>query len=173
MLLRGSCCGFHQHYYCLIVSHLMKAVYAGSFDPPTIGHIDIIQRAASRFEHLTVAMGINPHKIPHYPLEMRMQWLKSATAHLNNVSVASYQGLVVDFCTQIQAYTLIRGIRNAADFDYEQQMALANRALNPEIETFFIPANPALAHISSSFVREIAAFGRDISPYLPSAVIPK
>lgn len=147
----------------------MNAVYAGSFDPPTIGHIDIIQRAATRFEHLTVAIGINLNKTPHYPLDMRIQWLQCATEHLPHVSVMTYQGLLVDFCSQIQANTLIRGIRNAIDYDYEQQMAQANRALNPDIETFFLPANPSLAHISSSFVRELAAFGRDITPYLPTA----
>lgn len=152
---------------------MMIAVYPGSFDPPTIGHIDIIERAAKRCTKLTVAIGINPAKTPHYPLDKRMQWLKNATAHLKNVDIASYQGLVVDFCSQIQANTLIRGIRNAADYDYEQQMANANHDLNPNIETLFIPATPQYAHISSSFVREIAHFGRDITPYLPLCVNPR
>lgn len=145
----------------------MHAVYAGSFDPPTIGHLDIIQRAAPRFQHLTVAIGINPAKTPRHALSLRLEWLKNATAHLHNVSVATYQGLVVDFCIQIHANTLVRGIRHAADFDYEQQMALCNRELNPHIETIFFPANPNLAHISSSFVRELETFGRDITPYVP------
>ena len=148
----------------------MKAVYSGSFDPPTIGHIDIIRRSAPMFERLVVCIGINPKKSSLFSVAERLDLLKQATSDLPNVDVDSSAGLLVDYCRSIKANVIVRGLRTSADFEYESQMALANRALAPEIETIFLLADPGKAFISSSAVKEMALFGRDVSQFVPDCV---
>lgn len=148
----------------------MKAVFPGTFDPPTLGHIDIIRRSAPMFERLVVCIGINPKKSTLFSVDERTELLKQAAADLPNVDVDSCHGLLVDYCRCIKAKVIVRGLRTSADFEYESQLALANRALAPEIETIFLLADPEKAFISSSAVKEIAFFGRDVSSFVPDCV---
>ncbi len=146
------------------------AVYGGTFDPPTLGHIDLIHRAASLFPHVTVAIGINPNKRALFSTEQRLGFLQTSLKDFSNVSCDSYNGLLVDYCRKVGARVIIRGLRALADFEYEFQMALANRDLAPEIETLFLIAATDKLFLSSSVVKEIASCGRDISPYVPDCV---
>lgn len=148
----------------------MIAVYSGTFDPPTLGHIDMIRRALAVFPNLIVAMGINPNKHPMFSVEQRLDFLRESLKDMPSVRCKTFSGLLVDFCKRAGARVIVRGIRGSADFDYEFQMALANRALAPEIETIFIPASADKMFLSSSAVREIASFGRDVSPFVPECV---
>lgn len=147
-----------------------KAVYAGTFDPPTLGHIDLIHRACRSFTNVVVAIGVNPNKNAMFPTQQRLQFLQESLADCPNVTCDTYQGLLVDYCRKIDAQVIIRGLRAVADFEYEFQMALANRDLAPEIETFFLIAATDKLFLSSSVVKEIASCGRDISPYVPECV---
>lgn len=147
-----------------------SAVYGGSFDPPTLGHIDLIRRASRLFPHLHVGIGINPNKRVMFSIPERLGFLKESLCDLPNVSCGSYNGLLVDYCREVGAGVIIRGLRAVADFEYEFQMALANRDLAPEIETMFLIAATDKLFLSSSVVKEIAACGRDISAYVPDCV---
>lgn len=146
----------------------MKAVYSGSFDPPTLGHLDIIRRSSVIFPELIVALGIHPTKKPMFTVDERLHFLRESVPH--GVRVESFSGLLVDFCHQNGVDVIIRGLRSGVDFDYEFQMALANRALAHDIETFFLPASPDKMFLSSSAVREIASYGHDITPFVPECV---
>lgn len=146
------------------------AVYGGTFDPPTLGHINLISRAASMFPHVTVGIGINPNKRALFTTEQRLQFLRTSLADIPNVTCDSYDGLLVDYCRKVGARVIIRGLRAVADFEYEFQMALANRDLAPEIETMFLIAATDKLFLSSSVVKEIAACGRDVSAYVPACV---
>ncbi len=146
------------------------AVYGGTFDPPTFGHIDLIKRASGMFPHVTVGIGINPNKRVLFSTEQRLGFLHESLRDLSNVSCTAYNGLLVDFCREIGARVIIRGLRAVADFEYEFQMALANRDLAPEIETVFLIAATDKLFLSSSVVKEIASCGRDVSPYVPKCV---
>ena len=146
------------------------AVYGGTFDPPTLGHIDLIHRASVLFPHVTVAIGVNPNKRALFSTEQRLDFLRTSLSDLDNVSCDSYNGLLVDYCRKVGAKVIIRGLRALADFEYEFQMALANRDLAPEIETLFLIAATDKLFLSSSVVKEIASCGRDISPYVPQCV---
>ena len=148
-----------------------KAVYAGTFDPPTFGHIDLIRRACQSFTHVVVAIRVNPNKKAMFSTEQRLGFLRESLKDCSNVSCDTYDGLLVDFCRKIDARVIIRGLRAVADFEYEFQMALANRDLAPEIETFFLIAATDKLFLSSSVVKEIAACGRDITPYAPECVV--
>ena len=140
------------------------AVYGGSFDPPTFGHIDLIRRACRTFHHVTVGIGFNPNKHATFSVDARLDFLRQSLVDCPNVSCEAYSGLLVDFCRKVGARVIIRGLRAVADFEYEFQMALANRDLAPEIETFFLIAATDKLFLSSSVVKEIAACGRDIRP---------
>lgn len=140
----------------------MKALCPGSFDPVTIGHLDIIERASRRFEQLVVAVVTNPSKAPLFDVKERMELLEDAVGHLNNVEVASFDGLLVDFARSIGAGVIVKGLRAVSDFDYEIQMAQMNNKLSG-IETFFMAASPVTSYLSSSLVKEIARFGGDVS----------
>ena len=134
----------------------VKALYPGTFDPPTNGHIDLIQRGSKLFEHLTVAILKNPIKNPLFTVDERVEMLRESTAALGNVSVATFDGLMVDFARQLGATAVLRGIRAISDYEHEFQMALMNRRLAPEIETVFPAAGGALlvcqfAHAQGSF----------------------
>ena len=146
------------------------AVYGGTFDPPTLGHIDLIRRAARTFRHVTVAIGKNPNKRAMFTTEERLCFLRESLSEFPNVGTGAYDGLLVDYCRSVGARVILRGLRAVADFEYEFQMALANRDLAPEIETIFLIAATDKLFLSSSVVKEIAACGRDVSAYVPECV---
>jgi len=143
-----------------------RALFPGSFDPFTKGHADIVKRALQMFDEVVVAIGYNEQKSGWMPLEERLEKIRKIYADEPRVKVESYKGLTVDFAKENGITAIVRGIRSAADFDYEMQMADVNRQLSG-IETVFLPASPQLASLSSSVVRELANFGHDISAFLP------
>ena len=139
----------------------LTAVFAGSFRPFTKGHQDIVDKVLPLFDHIVIAIGHNYNKKDLFPVEKRMEWIKSVYHDNPKVEVTAYQGLTVELCRQLGARYLIRGVRNAADYALEEEMRLANRLLAPEIETLFIPASPEWAAVSSSLVRELWALKSD------------
>jgi pantetheine-phosphate adenylyltransferase len=149
----------------------VHALYPGTFDPPTNGHIDLIQRGAKLFEHLTVAILNNPGKDPLFSVEERVEMLKESTATLSNVSVATFDGLMVEFARQQGASAVLRGIRAISDYEYEFQMALMNRRLAPEIETVFLQPAGRYSFVSSRMLKEVFAFGGDVSGLVPPNVL--
>lgn len=146
------------------------AIFPGSFDPPTLGHLDIIRRAARMFDELTVALLENTAKRPLLTLHDRAALLRTIATEFPNVKVAAFQGLLADFAREAGAGTIVRGIRGAADLDYERQMAETNRHLNAELDTIYLTPTPAVAHISSTLVREVAALGGSVRGLVPPAV---
>jgi len=148
-----------------------KALYPGTFDPPTNGHVDLIQRGSKLFEHLTVAILINPVKNPLFTVEERVEMLKEATASLPNVSIATFDGLMVEFARKQGASAVLRGIRAISDYEYEFQMALMNRRLAPEIETVFLQPAGRYSFISSRMLKEVFSFGGDVTGLVPPNVL--
>lgn len=138
------------------------AVYPGSFDPITYGHLDIIDRAAKIFDRVIVAVSINPGKQPLFTMEERVDMIVQESAHLPNVEVNCFRGLLTEFVTQKKARVIVRGLRAITDFEIEFQMALMNRKLNPEIETIFLVAQPNYSYLSSSIVKEIVSLHGDV-----------
>ena len=151
---------------------MLKAIYPGSFDPVTKGHLDIIERAAEVADKLVVAILENPHKSGAlFTIEERKKHLKTVTKHLGNVEIDSFQGLLVDYAKKMESNVIIRGLRAVTDFENEFQMALTNRSLNHGIETFFISASVEYLYLSSSTIKEVAMFGGDISDMIPEELI--
>ncbi len=148
----------------------MKAIYPGSFDPVTLGHLDILKRAASIFEEVTVAVLGNSGKTPLFSVQERVNILNEVTKDLNNVKVDSFEGLLVDYATESGANVVIRGLRAITDFEYELQLAQTNRKLCENIDTVFLITGLEYAYLSSSTVREVASFGGDISKFVPPYV---
>ena len=148
-----------------------KALYPGTFDPPTNGHIDIIQRGARMFDHVTVAILVNPVKNPLFTLEERVEMLQEATADIGNVSVDTFHGLTVEFARHIGATAILRGIRAISDYEHEFQMALMNRRLAPEVETVFLQPSGRYSFVSSRMVKEVFSFGGDIDGLVPANVL--
>ncbi len=146
------------------------AVYPGSFDPITVGHLDIVERAATLFDEVVVAIGTHPTKRGYFPAEERVRLIEAAVEHLPNVRATRFGGLVVNFCREVGARAIVRGLRAVADFEVEFQMGLMNRDMAPEIETVFLIPRPELQMVSSSLVREIAGHGGDVERYVPAAV---
>ena len=146
------------------------AVFPGSFDPITIDHHDLIDRAAGLFDKLIIAIGVNGQKQSFFPLEKRLQWLQDLYGHRNNISVEAYEGLTVDFCARHQAGWIVRGVRNAMDFEYEKTIAALNRSLENGPETIFLPASPQFSHISSTIVRELVRHGGPYAHLVPLVV---
>lgn len=146
------------------------AVYPGSFDPITLGHLDIIERAAKLFDGVIVALGEHPTKRGYFSEEERCELIEASTAHLDNVSVDRFAGLAVKFCQQRGASVIIRGLRAIGDFEGEFQMAMANRDLAPGIETVLLVPSPDRMFVSSSLVREIAGHGGDFERYVTEPV---
>jgi pantetheine-phosphate adenylyltransferase len=142
------------------------AVFPGSFDPLTKGHEEIIHKALPLFDKIYVAIGENANKKYCFPLEKRQQWIRQVFAHEPAVEVAVYKGLTVDFCREVNAHFILRGLRNAMDFQYEKDIAEANRRLAPEVETIFLLSSPELAHVSSSLVRELYHHQGNYSEYV-------
>lgn len=152
------------------------AVYVGSFDPLTLGHEDIIRRAARLFDRVTVGIGINPDKSPLFTPEERLTLAEHTLAPLTNVTVRCFSGLAVEFLQECGARVMIRGVRTLSDIDTEFTMALANRALEPEIETIFLTASERYTHISSSLIKQVAQFARAgaaarLQEFVPAPVV--
>ena len=150
------------------------AVYPGSFDPVTLGHMDIIKRASSLFDRLIIAVLNNRAKTPLFSVEERVKMLEEVTKDLPNVEVKSFGGMTVDFARECGANALVRGLRAITDFEYELQIAQLNRVMDPDIDTVFLTTNLKYAYLSSSSVKEVAAYGGDIShfgtPYVENEV---
>jgi len=158
---------------CLTSSH---AVYVGSFDPFTLGHLDIIQRGAILFSHLTVAIGINPDKAALFSAEERVAFCEASLADLQNVDVRTFEGLSVEFVRTCNSRVLLRGVRSLMDIDTEFIMSLANRVLDPEIESVFLMSSERFNHISSSLIKQIAKMGsadleQRLADFVPPPVI--
>jgi pantetheine-phosphate adenylyltransferase len=149
---------------------MRKAVYPGSFDPVTFGHLDIIERSAKMSDHLIIGVLNNNSKTPLFSVEERVNMLKSLTKDLPNVEVTSFGGLLVDFVRAKQADAVIRGLRAVTDFEYELQIAQTNRVIAPEVDTVFLTTNLKYSYLSSSIVKEIAAFGGEINAFVPEDV---
>lgn len=149
---------------------MKKAIYPGSFDPPTLGHLDIIQRASGLVTELVVAVGTNSEKSPFLEVEDRIELLRKTTEHLSNVSVTSFNGLLVEYAQSVDCHILIRGLRAVSDFEYEFRVAMANRRLAPSIETLFLITRDEYSFLSSSVVREVAKLNGDTSPFVPPLV---
>mgnify|MGYP003383164782 FL=1 len=149
---------------------MRKAVCPGSFDPVTNGHLDIIARAASLFDEVTVAVLINKKKSSLFTVAERIEMLQAATAEHTNVVVDSFHGLLVDFCQERQISAIVKGLRAISDFDYELQMAQMNHGLTG-VETLFISTNPLYSYLSSSLVKEVATYGGDVRGLLPDEVL--
>lgn len=148
-----------------------KAIYPGTFDPVTNGHIDIISRASKIFPELIIAVANSSAKRPYLPLQTRIELIQEAIGHLSGVSVLGFDTLLIDFAHKQKASVILRGLRAVNDFEYEFQLAGMNRKLSKEIETLFLTPSEALMFISSSLVREISAFGGDVSQFVPKGVV--
>ena len=147
------------------------AVYSGTFDPFTLGHDDIVRRAAVLFDELVIAVAVAHHKKTLFSLDSRVQHVQLATKSIANAKVLPFDGLVMDFCAQQRACAVVRGIRNLTDFDYEAQMAAMNRKLRPQVETVFLLPDAPLACISSTLVREISKLGGDVGAMVSPSVV--
>jgi len=147
-----------------------KAIYPGSFDPVTYGHIDLIKRAQEIFSEVIVAVAHNPQKHPLFSVKERVEMLKKATQDMPGVTVEHFENLVVDYALKRKANVLIRGLRMISDFEYEFQMALTNRKFNPQVETIFLMPQESFSYISSKLLKEAAFLGADISAFVPDYV---
>ncbi len=146
------------------------AIYAGSFDPVTAGHLDLIERAAALFDHVVVAIGLHPTKHPLFDNAERIAMLRHVTVTIPNVEIAEFDGLLIHFARGRKATAIVRGLRAATDFEYELQIAHANADMCPEIDTIFLPTRVEKGFVSASLVREIASHGGDVSRYVPPIV---
>ena len=146
------------------------ALYPGTFDPVTNGHIDLICRAHDIFGEVIVAVAHNPHKKPIFSVAERVSMLKKATSGMDGVSVTHFEGLVVDFAHKIHAKVLVRGLRMLSDFEYEFQMALTNRKLSSDIETIFLMPHESYSYLSAKLIKEAASLGADLSSFVPDFV---
>lgn len=146
------------------------AVYSGTFDPFTLGHQDIVRRAAALFDRLVIGVAVAHHKKTLFSLDARLQQVREETQGMTNVSVLPFDGLIMDFCAAQKAVAVVRGVRNLTDFDYEAQMAAMNRKLRPQVETVFLLPDAPLQCISSTLVREISKLGGDVGQMVSSNV---
>ena len=152
------------------MSQTDTAVYAGSFDPPTYGHLDLVERASKLFPKVIVALGLHPTRQPLFTFDERLGLLKEICRPYSNVEVHTFNGLLVEYCISVGARVIVRGLRAGTDFEYELQIAHANADLRPEIDTVFLPTRTNYGFISASLVREIASHGGDVSRYAPEVV---
>lgn len=146
------------------------AVFPGSFDPITTGHIDIVYRALPLFDLVVVAIGINENKTALFSLDQRLKWLEEVFRNDDQIKVDYFQGLTVDYCRKIGAHYLVRGLRSAADFDYEKTISQVNTTIGDNLETVFLISQPKYSHISSTIVREIIKARGDASQFLPPEI---
>jgi pantetheine-phosphate adenylyltransferase len=148
------------------------AIYPGTFDPPTLGHLDVIERATQLFDRLIVSVGVNSSKSPLLTPDERAAALVTATRHLQNVEISQFKGLLVEYAQSVGAKSIVRGLRATADFEYEFQMAMINRRLADDIECVFLMTRWDYSYLSSSMVREVALLGGDVSSLIPDGVQP-
>ena len=148
------------------------AIYPGTFDPPTLGHADLIERASQLFDHVIVGVGINSSKAPLLSVDERLQILSEISKPFVNVSVESFDGLLVEFAQAKGAKSIVRGLRAVADFEYEFQIAMVNRKLNPEVDSVFLMTRWEYSYLSSSVVRDVAQHGGNVRDLVPEAVRP-
>ena len=146
------------------------AIYAGSFDPPTYGHLDLVERASALFPRVVVALGVHPTRQALFSFTERREMMEAICKPFTNVEVDSFDGLLVDYATRIGARVIVRGLRAGTDFEYELQIAHANADMKPEVDTVFLPTRTNYGFISASLVREIARHGGDVSRYAPPDV---
>ena len=146
------------------------AVYAGSFDPPTFGHFDLIERASKIFDHVIIAIGRHPTKKPLFSVEERIAMLQEISKGIENVRIDTFDGLLIHYCEKAGARVIVRGLRAASDFEYELQIAHANADMSPQIDTIFLPTRTRYTFISASLIREIASHGGDVAHYAPAVV---
>ncbi len=149
---------------------MTTALYAGTFDPVTYGHIDVVRRAAALFGKVIVGVSVNPRKAPLFAMEERVEMLEEACRELANVEIAVVPRLVVQFARSCGARVLVRGLRAVSDFEFELQMASTNRALAPEVETIFFTPAPEYHYVTASIVTEIARFGGEVAEFVPPHV---
>lgn len=149
---------------------MTTAVYAGTFDPVTLGHLDIVRRAATVYRRLVVTATEGSSKQPMFPLDARLDLLREVVRGVDSVEVKSFSGLLVDFARELGAKVIVRGLRAASDFEYEFEMAMMNRSMAPDIETVFFVTSPAFMFVSSSLIKEVAMAGGDIAPFVPDVV---
>jgi len=149
----------------------LKALYPGTFDPPTNGHVDLIHRGAKLFDHLTIGVLLNPVKNPLFTVAERVEMLREATSSMSNVAVDTFDGLMVDYARKLKAGAVLRGIRAISDYEHEFQMALMNRRLAPEVETVFLQPAGRYSFVSSRMVKEVFSFGGDVTGLVPPNVL--
>lgn len=149
---------------------MITAIYPGTFDPPTLGHMNIIERAAAIFDKLVVSVVMNVEKHPLFEINERVELLKKAVEKFPNVQVDCSVELLADFVKQFENPVVIKGLRNHVDYEYETTMAVFNKKLNPRLETFFITASQEFTYVSSTAVRQLAMYGSDLSDYVPENV---
>lgn len=151
---------------------MMRGIYPGSFDPITLGHLDVIKRAAKIMDELVIGVLKNSVKAPLFTAEERVKLIQQVVQDIPNVKVQSFDGLTVDFAKKIEAKILVRGLRAVTDFEYELQIAQTNRKLDDDIDTVFFTTNVEYAYLSSSIVKEIASFGGNITKFVPQCIVP-
>jgi pantetheine-phosphate adenylyltransferase len=145
-------------------------LFPGTFDPLTLGHVNVIERATSLFDKLVIGIGINASKQPMFSPEQRISWVNDLFKHDSRIEAVSYEGLTIDFCRQINARYILRGIRYVSDFEYEKAIADMNRMLAPEVETIFLTCSPQYATISSTLVRDVIRNKGNVSLFVPDVV---
>lgn len=150
---------------------MSSAIYPGSFDPVTLGHLDIIRRSAEMFDEVIIGVLNNTSKTPLFSVEERVNMLSEVVSDIPNVRVESFEGLLIDFARQNGVKTIIRGLRAVTDFEYELQIAQSNRKVAPEIDTVFLTTSIDYAYLSSSIVKEYASFGVDVEQFVPAGVV--
>jgi len=153
-----------------ILHGMFKVLLPGTFDPPTNGHLNILRRASRLFDAVQVVIAVNPEKVYLFNAEERLGMMSALSRDLPNVTVSTWNGLIVDFADRIGVHVIVRGVRALADFDYEFELSVMNRSLNPRIETIFLPTDQKYSVIRSSAIKEIAGFGGDISAMVPPLV---
>lgn len=147
-----------------------KAVFPGSFDPITTGHVDLVHRALEVFDEIIIAIGINSQKQPLFPVDDRKRWIEQVFKNEPRVHVDVFEGLTVHYCKKVDAHFLLRGLRNASDFDYEKTISQLNHIVGEDVETVFLISRPEFSHISSTIVREIIKGRGNAKPFLPEGV---
>lgn len=152
---------------------MKRAIYPGSFDPLTNGHLDIIERSAKMVDELNVAILKNSAKNSLFSVDERVSMIKEQTRHLPNVVVSSFDGLLADYARKIEATIVVRGLRAVTDFEYELQIAQTNHVINPQIDTIFLTTSLEYAYLSSTIVKEVASYGGDISKFVPPEIVTK
>ena len=150
---------------------MKRAIYPGSFDPVTFGHIDMIERSAKIVDELVVAILVNSAKNPLFSVEERVSMLREITGHVPNIKITSFHGLLIDYARKVDASIIVRGLRAVTDFEYELQIAQTNRIVDDRVDTVFLTTSLEYAYLSSTIVKEVASYGGDISHFVPEQLI--